>query len=183
MRTFIVLLSLAASIDAVAADARAGEKKAQLCLVCHKPARAAVPLLEAQREIYLAASITAYKTGQRSDSAVQMRPNVASLSARDIGDLAAYFASRPALPAAFPTDAAKVAAGRKAVHDASCASCHGATFAGEGVSPRLAGQSPLYLAQQLEDFAAARRPHPEAKALFGAPLDSEAIAHYLASLQ
>jgi cytochrome c553 len=182
-RTLITLLLVSAASPDALADAKAGEKKAQLCLSCHKPAHAAVPLLDGQRESYLVGAITAYKTGQRSDSAMQMRPNVASFSARDIADVAAWFASRPAIPGAYPTDEVKSAAGGKSVQDASCASCHGATFAGEGVSPRLAGQSPLYLAQQLEAFAAARRAHPEAKVLFGAPMEFEAVAHYLASLK
>jgi cytochrome c553 len=180
MRTLIFLLLLAASADAWA-NPKAGEKKAQLCLACHKPARAAVPLLEGQRESYLLASINAYKTGQRSDSAMQMRPNVASLSARDMADIAAWFAARPPVTGAFPTDEAKVVAGAKSVQDASCASCHGATFAGEGIGPRLAGQSPLYLVQQFEAFAAGQRAHPSAQTLFAAPAEFEAVAHYLAS--
>ena len=47
----------------------------------------------------------------------------------------------------------------KRVAEMKCGSCHGATFAGADVVPRLAGQTTGYLISQLEAFAAGRRTH------------------------
>jgi cytochrome c553 len=177
MRTVLVVLGLLVSIDALA-DAKAGEKKAQLCLLCHKPANvmASAPLLEAQPAKYLVQATTEYKTGKRPDPV--MKTNVANLSARDIRDIADYFASRPPVVGVYSTDPAKVAAGEKLVAEMKCGSCHGASFAGADAVPRLAGQTTGYLISQLETFAAGRRTHPPIETPFDKIGDFEAIAHY-----
>lgn len=76
------------------ADAKAGENKAQLCIVCHKPApdKRFVPLLEQQPAEYLVTAITAFKTRQRIETS--MNVNAANLSDADIRDIADYFASK-----------------------------------------------------------------------------------------
>lgn len=182
MRICIALILFLLS-PGVLADAKAGEKKAQLCLLCHKVENvmAFVPLLEGQPRKYLVSSILAYKTGKRSDPVMQT--NVASLSQRDVNDIADYFASRPAVTGAFPTDAAKVAAGEARARQLKCAACHGDGFQGRDDVPRLAGQRPKYLAWQLEGFAQGRRAHPPIEVPFGQVGDPEAIAHFLASLK
>jgi cytochrome c553 len=177
MRIALILIGLLMSIDTFA-DAKVGEKKAQLCLLCHKPANvmASAPLLEAQPAKYLVQSTTDYKTGKRPDPA--MKTNVANLSARDIRDIADYFASRPPILGVYSTDPAKVASGEKRVTEMKCASCHGANFAGGDAVPRLAGQTTGYLISQLEAFAAGRRTHPPVETPFDKMGDFEAIAHY-----
>ena len=168
MRRMLAVLCLVTSMDAVA-DARAGEKKAQLCLACHKPGmpNASAPLLEAQPARYLVQAINEYKTGKRSDPGLLMKTNMASLSARDIRDIADYFASRPPLTGVYVTDPSKVAAGEKRIAELKCGSCHGQNFAGSEAVPRLAGQTPGYLVRQLEAFADGRRIHPPS----GTPFD------------
>ena len=177
MHTALIVLGLLMSSDALA-DAKAGEKKAQLCLLCHKPANimASAPLLEAQPAKYLVQATTEYKTGKRPDPV--MKTNVANLSARDIRDIADYFASRPPVVGVYSTDPAKVAVGEKRVAELKCGSCHGATFAGGDAVPRLAGQTTGYLISQLEAFAAGRRTHPPIDTSFDKMGDFEAIAHY-----
>jgi cytochrome c553 len=177
MRTVAIVLGLLMSID-VLADAKAGEKKAQLCLLCHKPGNvmASAPLLEAQPAKYLVQATTDYKTGKRPDPV--MKTNVANLSARDIRDIADYFASRPPVIGVYSTDPAKVAVGEKRVAEMKCASCHGASFAGAEAVPRLAGQTTGYLISQLEAFAAGRRTHPPTETPFDKVGDFKAIAHY-----
>ena len=152
MRTVLIVLGLLMSSDALA-DAKAGEKKAQLCLLCHKPGNvmASAPLLET---------------------------NVANLSARDIRDIADYFTSRPPVLGVYSTDPAKVAIGERRVAEMNCGSCHGPTFAGAESVPRLAGQTTGYLISQLEAFAAGRRAHPPIETPFDKMGDIEAIAHY-----
>lgn len=177
MRAVLIVCGLLMSTDALA-DAKAGEKKAQLCLLCHKPTNvtASAPLLEAQPSKYLVQATTEYKTGKRPDPA--MKANVANLSARDIGDIADYFASRPPLLGVYSTDPAKVAVGEKRVAELKCGSCHGPTFAGAEAVPRLAGQTTGYLINQLEAFAAARRTHPPLETPFAKIGDFDSIAHY-----
>jgi cytochrome c553 len=179
MRGVLIVLGLLMSVDAVA-DARAGEKKAQLCLTCHKPGmpNALAPLLEAQPAKYLVQAINEYKTGKRSDPGLLMKTNVGSLSARDIRDIADYFASRAPLTGVYAVDSDKVAAGEKRVAELKCGSCHGQNFAGSEAIPRLAGQAPGYLMRQLEAFAEGRRTHPPAETPFDKIGDVQAIAHY-----
>lgn len=180
MRRVLIACALLMSTDALA-DAKAGEQKAQLCLLCHKPGNVMglAPLLEAQPSKYLVQATTEYQTGKRPDPF--MKGNVTHLSARDIGDIADYFASRAPMLGVWRTDPAKVAAGEKRVAESKCASCHGPTFAGADEVPRLAGQKPVYLRIQLEAFAAARRAHPPVEIPFDKIGDFDAIAHYFAA--
>ena len=179
MRALLVFVVLFASLDTLA-DAKSGEKKAQLCLLCHKPGQGR-PLLEAQPSKYLVVATTEYKTGKRPDP--NMKANVERLSARDIKDIADYFASRPAVAGVNATDPAKVAAGEIRVAEMKCAACHGATFAGAEMVPRLAGQTTGYLIIQMEAFAAGRRAHPSIETPFNKIADVEAIASYFTSLK
>ena len=178
MRTVLIVCGLLMSTDALA-DAGAGERKAQLCLLCHKPTNvtAFAPLLEAQPSKYLVQATTDFKTGKRPDPV--MKANVANLSARDIAVIADYFASRPPVLGVYSTDPAKVAVGEKRVAEMNCGSCHGPTFAGAEAVPRLAGQTTGYLINQLGAFAAGRRTHPPIETPFDKIGDFEAIAHYL----
>ena len=182
MRTVLVLVMSLASAHAMA-DAKAGEKKAQLCLLCHKAGNvmANVPLLEAQPAKYLVAATNAYKTGKRPDPAMQA--NVAKLSARDIADIAAYFSSRPMPAGTQAIDAAKSSAGQAKAAELKCASCHQADFSGADLVPRLAGQAAGYLKDQLEAFASGRRAHPAAAMPAAGSADIESISAYLAGLR
>jgi cytochrome c553 len=183
MRALIisVLVSMA-SLDALA-DTKAGEKKAQLCLLCHKPGNVnqAAPLLEAQPAKYLVAAIIAYKTRKRPDPGMQT--NVASLSARDIRDIAEYFASRPLPSGVHAADAGKAGLGESRVRELKCGTCHGDAFGGSGNVPRLAGQTTGYLIAQLEAFATNRSEHPLVETTFSRIGDVEAIAHYFTTLK
>lgn len=136
------------------------------------------PLLEAQPAKYLVQAINEFKTGKRSDPGLLMKTNVGSLPARDIRDIADYFASRPPLTGVYVTDPDKVAAGEKRVAELTCGSCHGSNFAGSGAVPRLAGQTPGYLIRQLEAYAEGRRTHPPTKTPFDKIGDVQAIALY-----
>jgi cytochrome c553 len=179
MRALLIFVVLFASLDALA-DVKSGEKKAQLCLLCHKPGSG--PLLEAQPSKYLVVTTTAFKTGKRP-SGPYMTTNVERLSARDIKDIADYFASRPSVAGVNATDPAKVAAGEIRVAEMKCAACHGATFAGAEMVPRVAGQTTGYLIRRMEAFAAGRSAHPSIETPFNEMTDVEAIANYFTSLK
>lgn len=180
MRTVLIACVLLISTDALA-DANAGEKKAQLCLLCHKPGNVMglAPLLEAQPSKYLVKATTEYQTGKRPDPI--MKSNVTDLSAHDIRDIADWFASRAPRVGVWSTDPAKVAAGEQPVAQGNCASCHGPAFAGKDEVPRLAGQKPVYLRTQLHAFAAGRRAHPPIEIPFDKIGDFDSIAQYFAA--
>jgi cytochrome c553 len=165
------------------ADAKAGEQKAELCLLCHRegPELRFAPLLEQQPAEYLVAATTAFKTAQRKQPA--MNTNAANLSQADIRDIAEYFAAKPLQPSNETLDPAKIAVGAELVSQSGCAGCHAPTFHGAGTVPRLAGQKQRYLAWQLETLRGGSRSHPPGLSVLGDRTDVENIASYLASLR
>ena len=84
---------------APAGDAKEAHKKIAMCEGCHGipgyktayPSVYHVPKLGGQSAAYLANALNAYKAGQRSHPS--MRGIAASLSDKDIADLAAYYAA------------------------------------------------------------------------------------------
>jgi cytochrome c553 len=99
--TRLLVLALALALAGAAqarGDAAAGkEKAAQVCAACHgptgaKPTAPENPILAGQHYDYLVRALKDYKSGKRN-SAV-MKGFAASLSPKDIEDLAAWFASQ-----------------------------------------------------------------------------------------
>jgi cytochrome c553 len=178
----IVVLGLAPAI--AYPDAGAGEKKAQLCLLCHKPNNpmAYLPTLEGQTREYLYSQIKAYREKLRPDEVMQT--NVAPLSDADIRDIAEYFASRAPVRASFKLHSQKVALGRSKAGDLKCDTCHRSDFSGEKEVPRLAGLDPRYGSRQIVDFASRKRPHPYVKGMSDiSSQDAECLAHFFAYLE
>jgi cytochrome c553 len=102
MRLLLVVLALATAASDARAEARAGEKKAQLCLLCHRAGTqfgSGIALLEGRSKDSLVKDITDFKAGRRRSPA--MDPNVERLTARDIEDIADYFSAQAA-PAVAP---------------------------------------------------------------------------------
>src|SRR5687767_3512729 len=99
------MLAVAAAAPVVAADAPgnadAGRQKASMCFGCHNipgyktafPSVYSVPKLDGQHAAYIVSALKAYKSGDRSHPS--MRAIAASLSDRDMADLAAFYAARP----------------------------------------------------------------------------------------
>lgn len=92
-------LLLLASFPAFAGDPAAGQKKSQACAACHGPDGNSVspdfPKIAGQHQDYLAKALRDYKSGARKNPI--MAPMAASLTTRDIDDLAAYYASQKGL--------------------------------------------------------------------------------------
>lgn len=67
----------------------------------------------------------------------------------------------------------------------ACFTCHGMEGEGDGLAPRLAGQSAGYLLKQMEDYAARWRDHPEMTAIARRLGDGDRIvvADYYANLE
>ena len=84
---------------ALAGDPKEAHKKIAMCEGCHGipgyktayPQVYHVPMLGGQQAAYIASALHAYKAGQRSHPS--MRGIAASLSDKDIADLAAYYSA------------------------------------------------------------------------------------------
>ena len=160
-----MLLSL--SPGAWAQDAKAGEKKAALCIGCHGipgyqasfPEIYKVPMIAGQSEKYIASALAQYKKGDRKHPT--MRAVATSLSEQDMADLAAFYtaqAKAEPVPAALTgTVPANVAA---LLAKGNCVSCHGANFSApiDPTYPKLAGQHGDYLYAALREYQAGDNP-------------------------
>lgn len=182
---FVAALGAALSPSA-AADAQAGAKKAQICIVCHKLAQSySFPLLEAQPKVYLYVQMKAYKDKRRVWSG---RPHDdTTLPEKDLRDIAEYFSAQRMPGAPFRIDPSRVASGREKAEEQKCADCHMPDFSGRDDVPRLAGQVPEYLVAQMDAFRSGARAHGRGPTTDPArnanEQDSEPLGHFFASLR
>lgn len=154
-------------IDAVQGDGEAGKAKAAVCSACHGPAGVSpiptFPHLAGQPAEYLYWQLVEFKHDARPDS--PMTPQVATLDAAAMRDLAAWFASQPAPQATTTTAPVRggelFRTGDPARGIPPCQGCHGAdggghplaaTDANYRVYPKLRAQHAGYIAQRLKDF-------------------------------
>lgn len=173
------------------------------CSACHgddgnSPSRN-WPSLTGQKPDYVMKTLLDYKQNMRRDhyrKAYVMTRMAQLLDEKQMADLAAYYASRPA-PVVPPQTNAKLAKqGARLAQKGddkrgitACAACHGER--GEsGVTPdtpALAGQTPEYFVQAMQMYKAGMRTSDVGGVMrmFAKPLtDSEiqALAHYYASM-
>jgi cytochrome c553 len=185
MNAFLAAVAILCLAPASAyADAKAGEKKAQLCLLCHRAENppAYIPTLEGQTREYLLNQIRAFKERRRDNLAMQI--NTASLTVKDMRDIADYFASRKPVRGSFPIDQAKASRGKARAEALKCDACHRADYSGNKEVPRLAGVEPRYIAPQLLAFADGKRAHPPFEGLRQiSSEDAEDLAQYFAQLE
>ena len=101
MRSALVFAVIATAFagGALAGNPVAGEAKSKPCAACHGPdgnsATADFPRLAGQHADYLAKALRDYKSGARKNPI--MAPLAASLSKRDIEDLAAFYSRKQGL--------------------------------------------------------------------------------------
>lgn len=136
------------------------------CTSCHGEAGVSrnsdTPNLAGQVKAYLVETMIALQKERWGTSIPWHVP--AGYSPDLIGQLAGHFAAQPLSSAVFPADAADPAALERGsqVYEARCTGCHedqGRESDRRGLdSPRLAGQPLVYLANQIRDFLAGRRP-------------------------
>jgi len=95
----LAALLLCASAPALADDPARGKEKAAMCVACHgedgNSPSSAFPRIAGQHEKYLLQALSDYKLGRRKNPI--MSAQVEKLSAQDLSDLAAYFASQSGL--------------------------------------------------------------------------------------
>lgn len=159
------------------------------CIDCHgmdgQGAKDTIPNLAAQPAGYLAESLHAYREGRRHHAALESLTS--GMSDEDIRNIAGYYSSLPALPAADTTLAP--AAGGSSYHEGEqvavvCAECHGANgYSQQPGIPSLAGQQPAYLVAATQEYAQGSRGHVEKEAMLQglAQVDIEKMAMYFAA--
>lgn len=193
----------AAAQGAAKPDAAKGQTIAtQVCAACHaadgnSPA-AANPKLAGQFYDYLHRQLVNFKSqdGKKAarDNAV-MAAMVANLSAADMQNVAAYYASQKLKPAV-AKDKELAALGQKiyrggiaATAVAACAGCHGPSGAGMPAQyPRISGQFAEYLEAQLKAFRVGTRANDPSGMMRGVAArmtdrEIQAVAEYAAGLR
>jgi cytochrome c553 len=202
--TFSCLLSAVVCLNSVTAQADQDEKAAPeivrtTCYMCHStqgnyPELGFVPRLAAQNATYIEDQLRAFRDGSRADppATIYMWPITQSLSEQQIKQTADWFAAQSA-PKPFPPDTsadeghAIYLNGVLAADVPACVSCHGPKADGNGIFPRLAGQTAQYLRAQLFYFRSGVRNDKSADIMKPVALhltDSqiEAVSKYLSSL-
>lgn len=184
-------------------DAAKGQSTAsQVCAACHaadgNSAAPVNPKLAGQFYEYLRKQLVNFKAedGKKAarDNAV-MAGMVANLSATDVQNVAAYYASQQLKPA-LAKDKELAALGQRiyrggniATGVAACAGCHGPTGAGIPAQyPRVSGQFAEYVEAQLKAFRAGTRandPNGMMRGVAARMTDREiqAVAEYVAGLR
>ena len=191
-------LALAGALpSAFAQDAQVGAKKADMCIGCHGiigyqasfPEIHKVPKIAGQNAPYIVSALGAYKKGERKHPT--MHAVAASLSDKDMADLAAFYEqqggpAQPELPPAQPSGEAAALLTKGA-----CVSCHGANF-NKPIAPnypKLAGQHGDYLYVALKAYQTEGNPHVgRANAIMAGQVkpfkrdELKVLAQYLATL-
>jgi cytochrome c553 len=181
-----VAVALGLHMPGALADVPAGEKKAELCVLCHRVDNShGAPLLDGLPVDYLLKQFELFKSGKRFGPAMQV--NLNPLSTEDLQDLADYFSSQPATRAAtkITVDQQVQEFGSTVANDLRCAGCHGQDYRGTKDVPRLAGQLRNYLAFQMSKLQRDSSLHPPMSSsgqLIPQPA-IEALATYLGSLE
>ena len=188
------LFSLPVLADAKADQARAEEIVSGRCFLCHgmegESASPVFPRLAGQHAEYLARQLGDFKSGKRKSDT--MKPQSEELSAAEMKALGVFFEKKKAT-ANTPTDTEVLAVGRYIFSKGnsfsglpSCASCHGAKGYGTSQLPRLAGQHPRYIEDQLKQFNKRERTNDNAVMHTVASklteLEAHAVAEYIATL-
>ena len=197
---FAVCIMLMSTATMAEGDIAAGQTSAALCAACHGPDGNSTnpewPSIAGQHENYLASQIKAVQSGERPSPL--MAPMVATLSAQDIDNLAAYFASLPRR-GMMANEAAmeSVALGEKLYRGGNkesgipaCMSCHGPDGTGNNLAgfPMIATQHAKYTSMQLlayRDASRANDPQGMMRDIAARLTDEEieAVSEYLAGLR
>src|SRR5579872_4618371 len=140
-----------------------------VCTSCHgfhgRSTSPTFPNLAGQQKDYIAAQLKAFRDHTRADphAHTYMWGMAATLSDATITGVAQFFSSQEAAPGT-PGDPALVAEGQQIYKNGipdrqvpACQTCHGTNGQGNAIIPRLAGQHPGYIADQLANFASGGR--------------------------
>ena len=210
LRTRSLIVPMIASLALVGAAARAetGEQLAKsgnaagapACVTCHGVAgqgqgAAGFPRLAGLNAGYFAAQLRGFHDGTRANPI--MGPIAKLLTVADSRALADYYAALPAVDATGDAAASTstVTSGESLAKNGdwkngvpACAQCHGPAGLGVGAAfPQIAGQSVVYLSNQLNAWKAGTRKNDPMGLMHGIALklsaaDVSAVAAYYARL-
>jgi cytochrome c553 len=188
-------LFAAESKDAFKPDLAKGQATAATCMACHTAdgtrGLAANPILQGQHPEYLVKQLVEFKSGKRKNAIMQ--GFAAMLSEEDMKNVAAFYASKPALKGvAKNKDTVTLGeqiyrGGIMAKQVPACAGCHSPNGAGIPAQyPRLGGQHFEYTESQLIAFRSGLRANNAQMMSISARLsDTElkAVSDYIAGLR
>ena len=194
---FVALLLLSVGQEARSQTAiELARGKLETCLFCHRASEGmgSPPVLDGQQRSYLVAQLRLFKTDKRQDSqewylppgttlgTKQMFQQASQLTDDVILELANLFAERPISPFPERLDTQRIARGQVVSEARGCRTCHGTTYNGQELTPRLAGQNPLYTEKHLKGMRAKKREHPQDGGV-ATLTDQEALdlSHFFAS--
>jgi cytochrome c553 len=189
------LLAATASSWAAEADLkRAEEIVSGRCFLCHglngESASAVFPRLAGQHADYIARQLSDFKSGKRSSDT--MKAQAEDLTPAEMKVLGEYFQSKVVGPRR-ARDQELLAVGKYVFNRGNefsglpaCSTCHGAKGLGTPQLPRLAGQHPRYIEDQLKQFNKRERTNDNAVmhtiASKLSELETHAVAEYIATL-
>jgi cytochrome c553 len=165
-----------------------------VCMACHtadgKRGAPANPILQGQHPEYLAKQLADFKAGKRKNAIMQ--GFAATLSDDDMRNVAAFYASKAAVPGN-ATSKDTVALGEKIYRGGisdrnvpACAGCHSPNGAGiPSQYPRLGGQHASYTQAQLTAYRDGGRVNAQMSGVAAKMNDREikAVADYIAGLR
>ena len=169
--TWISLAMFATGTIQAAGDPSAGQAKSQICAACHgldgNSPMPQNPVLAGQAPGYIAQQLARFKSGTRKNAIMAGMTQL--LSEQDIQDIDTWYSSQTAPPKTVSANDLELAnAGEKLYRGGdsemsvpACMGCHGP--AGFGIPPnypRLTGQWPAYLENQLFAFKDGKRASP-----------------------
>ncbi|MBI2277030.1 MAG: cytochrome c4 [Dechloromonas sp.] len=174
--------------------ARAEEIVGGRCFLCHglegESASPVFPRLAGQHADYIAKQLGDFQSGKRKSDT--MKPQAEELTPSEMKALGAFFQNKK-VGARPVRDAELLGVGKYVFNRGnqftglpSCASCHGEKGLGTPQLPRLAGQHPRYIEDQLKQFNRRERTndnavmHTVASKL--SELETHAVAEYIATL-
>ena len=168
--TIAIMAAFPGSVLA-AGHAGAGQQKAQVCAACHgldgNSGGKDFPSLAGQVPGFIAQQLAKFKSGERVSALMVGMGQL--LSAADMADLDAWYASQTLAPRAIGEAQLETAlvgqelfrGGAKQYAVPACMACHGPDGHGVPVNyPRVAGQWPEYLESQLLAFKSGERADP-----------------------
>jgi cytochrome c553 len=182
----VLAATIGLGVPVALADLPAGEKKAELCVSCHRVDNShGAPILDGLPVTYLLRQFEFFKSGKRFGPAMQT--NLNPLSTEDLHDIADYFSSRPPTRAftRMTADQQAQELGSTIASDLGCDRCHGQSYRGTNDVPRLAGQLRNYLVLHTARLQRDRSLHPSMSSS-ARPIpqpDIEAMATYFANLE
>lgn len=198
-RLALALLAVGAALPALAADkvdlARAEEIVSGRCFLCHglegESASPVFPRLAGQHSEYIARQLADFKSGKRKSDT--MKPQAEELTPAEMKSLGAFFETKK-VGGRKAKDPELLAVGKYIFNRGNqftglpaCASCHGPQGLGTPQLPRLAGQHPRYVEDQLKQFNSRERNNDNAVMHTVASklteLERNAVAEYIATLE